>query len=103
MQKQTLAIAVETRGEIIYESIDYEIRNKTYEQLPAELKDRFFKDIYSSSQKGRFNGNFERRILFMEQMGHTDIACTENHYHRNRRSIDAKSQIISSIPEFQAK
>ncbi len=39
----------------------------------------------------------------MEQMVHTDIACTENHYHRNRRSIDAKSQIISSIPEFQAK
>ena len=24
-------------------------------------------------------------------------------YHGNRRSIDAKSQIISSIPEFQAK
>lgn len=41
--------------------------------------------------------------LIMEQMGHTDIACTENHYHRNRRSIDAKSQILSSLPEFQAK
>ena len=41
--------------------------------------------------------------LIMEQMGHTDISCTESHYHRNRRSIDAKSQIISSIPEFQAK
>lgn len=36
-------------------------------------------------------------------MGHTDIACTENHCRRNRRSIDAKSQIINSIPEFQAK
>lgn len=32
--------------------------------------------------------------------GHTDISSTENHYHRNRRSIDAKSQIISSLPEF---
>ena len=41
--------------------------------------------------------------LIMEQMGHTDIACTENYYHRNRKSIDAKSRIISSIPEFQAK
>lgn len=46
--------------------------------------------------------NVDNRLI-MEQMGHTDITCTENHYHRNRRSIDAKSQIISSIPEFQAK
>ncbi|MDE7205383.1 MAG: DUF262 domain-containing protein [Lachnospiraceae bacterium] len=28
-------------GEIIYESVEYDIRNKTYEQLPEELKDRF--------------------------------------------------------------
>ena len=104
------------KGEIVYESVDYDIRNKTYGQLPQELKDRFdgyqmetaihqdcdtaeisklvrkynnhkamnqaqraftyvdtfareiremtesrfFKDIYSSSQKGRFNGTFER-------------------------------------------
>lgn len=47
---------------------------------------------------------FDRNTcLIMEQMGHTDMTCTENHYHRNRRSIDAKSQIISSIPDFQAK
>lgn len=46
--------------------------------------------------------NVDNRLI-MEQMGHTDIACTENHYHRNRRSLDAKSQIISSIPEFQVK
>lgn len=46
--------------------------------------------------------NIDNRMI-MEQMGHTDIACTENHYHRNRRSIDKKSQILSSIPELQAK
>lgn len=28
-------------GEIIYESVEYDIRNKTYDQLPEELKDRF--------------------------------------------------------------
>ena len=28
-------------GEIIWESVDYDIRNKTYNQLPEELKDRF--------------------------------------------------------------
>ena len=46
--------------------------------------------------------NVDNRLI-MEQMGHTNIACTENHYHRNRQSIDTKSQIISSIAEFQAK
>lgn len=39
--------------------------------------------------------------LIVEQMGHTDINCTENHYHRNRRAIKQKSHIISSIPEFK--
>lgn len=29
------------KGEIIWESVEYDIRNKTYEQLPEELKDRF--------------------------------------------------------------
>ena len=40
--------------------------------------------------------------LIMEQMGHTDILCTEEHYHRNRKNIDKKSEIISKIPEFKA-
>lgn len=38
--------------------------------------------------------------LIMGQMGHTDIMCTENHYHRNRKSVESKSEILSSIPEF---
>ena len=29
------------RGEIVWESVEYDICNKTYEQLPEELKDRF--------------------------------------------------------------
>lgn len=35
-------------------------------------------------------------------MGHSTILCTENHYHRNRKAIETKSKIISSIPEFVA-
>lgn len=105
-------------GEIVWESVECDIRNKTYEQLPEELKDRFngyqievaihqncdiseisklvrkynnhkamnqaqraftyvdafakeirditknrfFTDLYSSSQKGRMNGTFERLV-----------------------------------------
>ena len=41
--------------------------------------------------------------LIIGQMGHTNILCTENHYHRNRKGIKKKSIIISSIPEFQNK
>ena len=38
--------------------------------------------------------------LIMGQMGHTDIRCTETHYHRNRRSVQQKIQIMSAIPEL---
>lgn len=31
----------DAKGEIVWESVEYDIRNKTYEQLPEELKDRF--------------------------------------------------------------
>ena len=44
--------------------------------------------------------NVDNRLI-MEQMGHTDINCTENHYHRNRKDIEQKSRIISAIPEFK--
>lgn len=39
--------------------------------------------------------------LILEQMGHADILCTEDHYHRNRKSQDRKSEIISNIPDFK--
>ena len=45
------------------------------------------------------DNNVDRRLI-MNQMGHTDIACTEKHYHRNRKSIAMKKAILSSIPDF---
>lgn len=41
--------------------------------------------------------------LITSVMGHTDILCTENHYHRNRKKIEKKSEILSAIPEFMAR
>lgn len=41
--------------------------------------------------------------LIIGQMGHTDILCTENYYHRNRRSEEMKGEILSAIPEFCVK
>lgn len=31
----------DSQGEIIWESVEYDVRGKTYAQLPGELKDRF--------------------------------------------------------------
>lgn len=39
--------------------------------------------------------------LVISQMGHTDIYCTEKHYHRNRKSFETKSAVLSAIPDFQ--
>ena len=41
--------------------------------------------------------------LVIEMMGHVDVSCSEEHYHRNRKSRERKAGIISSLPEFQAK
>lgn len=40
--------------------------------------------------------------VITEQMGHTDIALTERFYHRNRKNLDTKKNILDSIPEFKA-
>jgi len=48
------------------------------------------------------DNNVDTRLI-TDMMGHTSIACTERHYHRNRKSLDRKSEIISSIPDFQIK
>lgn len=41
--------------------------------------------------------------MIIGQMGHTSILCTEKHYHRNRRDINQKVDVINQIPEFVAK
>ena len=39
--------------------------------------------------------------MTIEQMGHTNISCTQGHYFRNRKSISTKTAILNSIPELQ--
>ena len=46
------------------------------------------------------DNNVDNRMI-IGQMGHSDISCTETHYHRNRRTIDKKSEILSSIDDFK--
>ena len=44
--------------------------------------------------------NVHNNKMVEAQMGHTDIICGERHYHRNRKSIEKKKDILSSIPDF---
>ena len=39
--------------------------------------------------------------FLISQMGHTDFKCTEEHYLRNRKSMDTKVELMNSIPEFK--
>ena len=48
------------------------------------------------------DNNIDDRLI-TEQMGHTDILCSERFYHRNRRSLERKREIISSIPDFSVR
>lgn len=45
------------------------------------------------------DNNIDKKFI-IGQMGHTNITTTENHYHRNRKSIQRKTEIVNNIPEF---
>lgn len=38
--------------------------------------------------------------LVKNQVGHSDILVSEKHYHRNRKTIDKKQEILSNLSEF---
>ena len=46
------------------------------------------------------DNNIDKRFI-INQMGHTDITCSENHYHRDRKSIERKKALLNQIPEFK--
>lgn len=45
------------------------------------------------------DNNVDRNVI-TGLMGHADIEISEKHYHRNRKDISKKLDIISSIPDF---
>lgn len=44
--------------------------------------------------------NHVDKRFIIDIMGHTDILCTETHYLRSRKSIERKTEILGSIPDF---
>ena len=47
------------------------------------------------------DNNIDKNLI-MDQMGHTDILCTEKYYHEDMKSSDTKIKILSGIPDFAA-
>ena len=45
------------------------------------------------------DANLDKRFI-KDQMGHSDITTSEKYYHRNRKSLEKKAEIINSISEF---
>lgn len=71
----------------------YRICNKLHIQRKSPHK---LRKTYGSIL---LDNNVDTTVI-IQQMGHTDIRCTENHYHRNRKDNDRKSEILSNLPEF---
>ena len=46
------------------------------------------------------DANLDKRFV-TDQMGHSNISTSENHYHRNRKNTRQKRDLIDAIPEFQ--
>lgn len=45
------------------------------------------------------DSNVDKRMV-KDQMGHAEIRTSEVNYHRNRKTVDKKRDIIDAIPEF---
>ncbi|MCD8379257.1 MAG: tyrosine-type recombinase/integrase, partial [Lachnospiraceae bacterium] len=65
-----------------------------YHKSPHKIRKTYGSILLDNHVDNRF---------IIQQMGHTDISCTETHYHRNRKTIEQKTRILSDIPEFQRR
>ena len=66
--------------------------NNIYKKSPHKIRKTYGTILLDNHVDNKF---------IMGQMGHTDITCTERHYHRNRKSLDEKTKILSAIPDFK--
>lgn len=64
-----------------------------YKKSPHKLRATYDTILLDSGLDKRF---------VKDQMGHSNIKVTENNYHRNRKKIADKRQLLDSIAEFNA-
>lgn len=67
--------------------------------LKLNLKPRSPHKIRATYDSILLDAKLDRRLI-TDQMGHADINVSERVYHRNRRDIEQKREILSGIEEF---
>ena len=65
---------------------------KVYRKSPHKIRKTYGTMLMDSKVDERF---------IINQMGHTDILCSETHYHRDRKSVELKKSLLSQVPEFK--
>lgn len=73
------------QGEIVWESVEYDIRNKTYDQLPEELQDRF-------------NG-YQLEVAIHQNCDMTDISKLVRKYN-NHKAMNTAQKAFTYIDTF---
>lgn len=74
-------------GEIIWESVQFDIRNKTYDQMPEELKDRF-------------NG-YQIELAIHQNCDHMEISKLVRKYN-NHKPMNTNQRAFTYIENFAA-
>lgn len=65
---------------------------KVYRKSPHKIRKTYGTMLMDSKVDERF---------IINQMGHTDILCSETHYHRDRKSVELKKSLLNQVPEFK--
>lgn len=75
-------------GEIVWESVQFDIRNKTYDQLPEELKDRF-------------NG-YQIELAIHQNCGYTEISKLVRRFN-NHTAMNTAQKGFTYVDEFASE
>lgn len=75
-------------GEIVWESVQFDIRNKTYDQLPEELKDRF--------------GSYQIELAIHQNCGYTEISKLVRRFN-NHTAMNTAQKGFTYVDEFASE
>ncbi|MDE7274311.1 MAG: DUF262 domain-containing protein [Lachnospiraceae bacterium] len=76
------------KGEIIWESVEYDIRNRTYDQLPEELKDRF--------------NEYQIELAIHQNCNHTEISRLVRRFN-NHTAMNTAQKGFTYVDEFASE
>lgn len=67
---------------------------EVYKKSPHKIRKTYVTMLLDS--------NVDKKFI-TKQVGHTNILCSEEHYHRDRKGVELKKAILNQVPEFECK